>query len=85
MALRIVQVAAGGRVYTGQPIAQTTAVAVAEQVAAAIRDAGATTNRLITFGETDGFEHTVLRVSAITGLELLRVTDPDLDLPGGPQ
>lgn len=76
MSLRIVQVAAGGQLYTGEPIAQPTAQAVADQVAQAIREAGGNPARLIKFTPTDGFEHTVLRVAAITGVALLRVDDP---------
>jgi hypothetical protein len=74
MAQRIVQIAAGGRLYTGRPILGATAMAVAVQVAEAIRAGGSAPGRLLTLGETDGFEHTVLRVSAISGVELV---DPD--------
>lgn len=78
MSLRIVQLTAAGRTYTGQPIPQPTARAVADQVAQAIRDGGGAPGRLVVFGETDGFDYTALRVTAITGVEVLRVDDPGL-------
>ena len=79
MALRIVQVTADRKTYTGRPIAKPTAIAVAKQVGEAMAGAGSHASSLITFGETDGFEHTVLRVIAITGVQVIEVDDPGLD------
>lgn len=75
MTQRRVEITAEGRSWVSQPLAQSTATALAVQIAEAMRDTGGATAGLITFGAKEGFEYLALRICDLTGVEVIAATD----------